>query len=213
MQTPVKNQLDTDWCAFYAVSAMFESVIKSHFNVEIDVSERWEWHRAKIIKNQRPEVQFGDTVQIAENLVSDLYVMTEDQRRIDFRHLKTELLNNYWSSKTWSERIIEQLKEKRSVVLTIQVAVPYVDEKSGYLSYNLEIDTECKLGKIACGGHAILITGYDTEKKLFFFKNSWGENWGERGYGSISFDHVNYYSGQPVVLYFMKYITPWANLN
>lgn len=32
------------------------------------------------------------------------------------------------------------------------------------------------------GGHAVLMVGYDERKKWFIIQNSWGENWGKRGY-------------------------------
>jgi C1A family cysteine protease len=40
------------------------------------------------------------------------------------------------------------------------------------------------------GGHCILLTGYDDEKKLFELENSWSTSWGEEGYGSIPYDYV-----------------------
>lgn len=38
------------------------------------------------------------------------------------------------------------------------------------------------------GAHALACVGYDDEKKLLKFKNSWGKSWGENGYGYISYD-------------------------
>lgn len=32
------------------------------------------------------------------------------------------------------------------------------------------------------GGHAVLAVGYDDEKKCLIVRNSWGEEWGEKGY-------------------------------
>ena len=40
------------------------------------------------------------------------------------------------------------------------------------------------------GGHAIVIVGYDEEKRLFTFRNSWGEDWGDKGYGYLPYDYV-----------------------
>ena len=37
------------------------------------------------------------------------------------------------------------------------------------------------------GGHAVCITGYD--ENGFLIKNSWGEEWGDKGYGWISFNY------------------------
>ena len=40
------------------------------------------------------------------------------------------------------------------------------------------------------GGHAIILIGYDEEKRLFTFRNSWGEDWGDKGYGYLPFEYV-----------------------
>lgn len=37
------------------------------------------------------------------------------------------------------------------------------------------------------GGHAMVLVGYDDDVKAFKIFNSWGENWGERGFGWISY--------------------------
>lgn len=38
------------------------------------------------------------------------------------------------------------------------------------------------------GGHAIMIVGYN--EKGFIFRNSWGDSWGDRGYGYLPFEYL-----------------------
>lgn len=46
------------------------------------------------------------------------------------------------------------------------------------------------------GGHAVVAVGYDDEIKIgsstgaFIIRNSWGEEWGEKGYGYLPYDYV-----------------------
>ncbi len=40
------------------------------------------------------------------------------------------------------------------------------------------------------GGHAVCLVGYSDKTQMFKFKNSWGPNWGENGYGYISYDYA-----------------------
>lgn len=54
-----------------------------------------------------------------------------------------------------------------------------------------KLKNECQNKLVKCGAHVVLITGYDLDKKIFTFKNSWGEGWGDKGYGFISFEYMN----------------------
>ena len=40
------------------------------------------------------------------------------------------------------------------------------------------------------GGHAVLAVGYDDNKKKFLVMNSWGDQWGEKGFFEIDYDYV-----------------------
>ena len=40
------------------------------------------------------------------------------------------------------------------------------------------------------GGHAILAVGYDDRQRRFTIRNSWGSNWGLKGYFTIPYDYV-----------------------
>jgi Papain family cysteine protease len=43
------------------------------------------------------------------------------------------------------------------------------------------------------GGHAIVIVGYDDEKRRFKFVNSWGRTWGEEGFGYLPYEYFTKY--------------------
>lgn len=40
------------------------------------------------------------------------------------------------------------------------------------------------------GGHDVVICGFDVARALFMFRNSWGPEWGDGGYGYIPFDYA-----------------------
>jgi C1A family cysteine protease len=40
------------------------------------------------------------------------------------------------------------------------------------------------------GGHCVLVTGYNDKDKRFEFQNSWGKTWGQRGFGTLSYDYL-----------------------
>jgi hypothetical protein len=47
-------------------------------------------------------------------------------------------------------------------------------------------------GKVV-GGHAVCIVGYDDVTQLLKFRNSWGRNWGQDGYGYLPYVSVGQY--------------------
>jgi C1A family cysteine protease len=40
------------------------------------------------------------------------------------------------------------------------------------------------------GGHAVLFVGYNDATKLLKFENSWGTNWGDKGFGYLPYKYV-----------------------
>jgi C1A family cysteine protease len=40
------------------------------------------------------------------------------------------------------------------------------------------------------GGHAVIVVGYDDNKKRFKFKNSWGKAWGAKGFAYFSYQYA-----------------------
>lgn len=59
-------------------------------------------------------------------------------------------------------------------------------EGTGRIS--LPADMEPRLG-----GHAICIVGYNDAEGYFVFKNSWGTDWGDRGYGYLPYEYAKNY--------------------
>jgi C1A family cysteine protease len=59
------------------------------------------------------------------------------------------------------------------------------------LSFDLWVKGSPSPGEQAMGATAICIVGYDDDKKLIKFKNSWGTKWGDKGYGYLSYNYVD----------------------
>ncbi len=63
------------------------------------------------------------------------------------------------------------------------------EAKGGMIPFPEKTDT-------VLGGHAVVAVGYDDNLKIgkstgaFIIRNSWGEEWGERGYGYLPYDYV-----------------------
>lgn len=235
-QTPVKDQGDRNTCAYFAVTALVESFIKTRYNLEYDVSEEFQIYYGKTHYNEYSDKEFGSTYEIALNIRNQGFVMLEqeipyrpsaffndgscvgfdpfdnlaprhcfaqgpyewrDQRRLRIDGLEVNWITGLWSfGKTRSQLIMDELRRGHPVVLTLKV-YPETWEQE-LVVYTEEIDQLCQQGVYECAGHAIVLTGFDAEKGEFFFKNSWGEDWGDQGYGRASFDYIDNFSDMPI---------------
>lgn len=45
-------------------------------------------------------------------------------------------------------------------------------------------------GERLLGGHAVMVVGYDEDKQWFIVRNSWGVNWGDKGYFYMPFAYL-----------------------
>jgi C1A family cysteine protease len=95
------------------------------------------------------------------------------------------------------QRIVTPTANKTSNMFAcLASGYPFVTGISVYESF--ESEQTAQTGQIPMpaqseqllGGHAILIVGYDTTTNLFMFQNSWGTDWGDKGFGYIPFDYL-----------------------
>lgn len=79
------------------------------------------------------------------------------------------------------------------MMLCLAAGFPFVFGISVYSSFMDATDGVIPLpspSETLEGGHALLCVGYDVNAKVFRFRNSWGEGWGDRGYGTIPFVYL-----------------------
>jgi len=85
--------------------------------------------------------------------------------------------------------IKQTLAQSLPVVFGFQVYESIRDANDGKIPYPAR-------GEKQIGGHAVLCVGYDDALKIgastgaFLIRNSWGEAWGEKGYGWLPYDYL-----------------------
>jgi C1A family cysteine protease len=78
----------------------------------------------------------------------------------------------------------------------LALGYPFVFGFSVYTDF--ENDTVAKIGELnmpgpkekLLGGHAVIAVGYDVKSQRFIVRNSWGDNWGIKGYFTMPYAHL-----------------------
>jgi hypothetical protein len=97
-----------------------------------------------------------------------------------------------------SLRSIRDVQESLAAGFAVTISVPVNQNgwngDGGVVTHSQELEDQCKVEPDLCGGHTVLLTGYNEKEQVFYFKNSWGTGWGLNGYGRMPYDFVKNWS-------------------
>lgn len=113
----------------------------------------------------------------------DLVAFTSlrDKRRFFYNASKYRIFNYYQLTSNETRRT--HLAHIGPFVATVPIDAGWLSTGTDGLIPDEETGAEY-------GGHAILVVGYDDQKQLFKFKNSWGKAWGKKGFGYFSYKYA-----------------------
>jgi len=213
--TPIKNQGELGACTAFAGCAQLEYYVKRKTSKDVDLSELflyletrrnlgWELEDtgAYLRTTMKTMTSIGTCLEkhwpynenkFSENPPAFVYPRADDYKADTYFKLDKKQYSK--------EQVLSRIKS------TINRNMPLI---FGFACYNSSLDQSTKDGKIpypaicdeSVGGHAVLMVGYDdamiikniqdnsTTKGAFVIRNSWGEDWGNKGTGYIPYDYL-----------------------
>ena len=206
--SPVKDQGQLGSCVGFAVTAMKECQERKEHLEEIakgkrgrpkiyDYSEAWIYWNAKQIDPWGVEDE-GTSIRYAMKVLQKIGVPTEK----GWPYKDVNDVNAIGEPAKWANLVarwaliesyyrIDTLNGLKLALIDgpVPIGVPCFYEiffvaNDGVVPYPSNPDE-------IYGGHAICAVGFDNNKQLIKFKNSWGTGWGEKGYGYLPYKYVS----------------------
>jgi len=208
--SPMENQGSIGSCTANAAAGLVEFMEKQAYGKYTDGSRRflykvtrnllkWKGDTGAYLRSTLgalvqlgipPEEYFPyNEAQFDEEPSSFVYSLARNYQALKYYRLDTPNMN--------TGDLLTQIKSH------LQSKIPSI---FGFTCYSsLDSDFTTKTGYIqfpernerVTGGHAVMCVGYDNSislkgltKGAFIIRNSWGQSWGEKGFGYLPFDYV-----------------------
>lgn len=189
----VRDQGNKGACVGFAFSAIKEYQEKIDVESNLIMSPDW-------IYLQRPEDISGMEPRDALKILIDSGDCLEDSLPYDqtkdwgiAEDIKAELKEEAYNfralayTRIWSLIELKQyLYEKGPCYISVPVYDSFFDTGKNGIVPDPDISKE-----FLNGYHALCVVGYDDSANKIKFKNSWTEDWGNGGYGYLSYDFIN----------------------
>ncbi|HLO11342.1 MAG TPA: C1 family peptidase [Pseudoneobacillus sp.] len=112
---------------------------------------------------------------------------TETPSEVAYKDAATHKAAHYHAVKGLTE--IKQIIAFQE--LPVLIGMDVFDSFESEYTARTGIVTIPKAGEQFLGGHAVLIVGYDDNRQCLIVRNSWGSNWGDRGYFYLPYEFYN----------------------
>ncbi len=201
----VKDQGMLGSCVGFATASLKEWKEKTEHQKEVlagkkdhregkkyDYSEQWIYWNCKKI-DQWPG-EDGTSIRCAMKVLNKIGVPTENawpysDSPVDIGEPKNwanlvarwAISGSYWRIENLIE--LKSALQDAPVILGVLVFQEW-GSRSGYIGYPSNPDA-------ILGGHAICAVGYNDDKGVVKFKNSWSKEWGDNGYGYLTYRYID----------------------
>lgn len=196
----VRNQGPLGSCTAFALTGIVEYMLKKSGKPYHDLSElflfyytRYQERKRKGLSSLPPEKDGGSyfdaIAALSEYGICEETLWPYEVGKVDFNP-SPEAVANAAKIKVVKAKNVKRnvadiksaLAEGYPVAVSVRLFESFTDERHGFVV--LPSDDEIAEGKVKSGhdGHAMVICGYRDDQNIFIVRNSWGKEFGDRGY-------------------------------
>jgi len=191
---PIRHQLTSQACTGFAVASVVEYFLNKDYNLNREVSPLYIWYFGKKLHGWETENKgvwlrytlkalFNDGFAYEYNLPFDRHYL-DDKLIYHFnkiiKDVSTFFLDKFQYEIMPSTKIIDALSMGIPVWLGLNLNSSFFGNRSGIITN----------GKPLNLFHAMVVVGYDLEKRVYILRNSWGTSWGDYGYCYVPFEYL-----------------------
>ncbi len=198
--SPVEQQGETNSCAANATAGAYEYLVKRHLGDDAyDVSRLFIYYNARAVDDPDNIQDEGSVLQSVIDSLKEHGACSEETWAFD-----PEMVNEEPSEEAYEEArqfLIEDtelvptdlnawktaLAEGHPIIFGVKLFGSFDKQKRPGLVPN---PTPTEAGRESHGGHAMLCVGYSDPDQVFIVRNSWGPDWGDKGYCYVPYRYL-----------------------
>lgn len=195
-QSPIRDQGEEGSCVGHAVGGCFDYLdrIDDTPKEYVSCSPRDVYYKARLERGDENS-DSGAEIRLAIKAVARDGVCPDacwPYRQGEWKKKPTNLAKR--TSHSFKLSSYERLDSVNSILIAIASHYAVVGGFTCYTNmFTPEVDRTGDVpmpGGSEDGGHAVQFVGYNLPKERLIFKNSWSDQWGNKGYGSLPFEFV-----------------------
>ena len=194
------NQGETNSCTAQSICALYY-----YLNKGIDTSRLFQYYNERLLMNIVSQ-DVGVSLRDSMNALFTYGICAEDLWPFDIPNLTIKPTEACYTSaslgsiqsaskfNTTNPSFVTQIKNALSLGLGVMIGIvvyPSMESEATAVTGIIPMPNEATEQPI--GGHALPLEGYSDKYSGFFFRNSWGSDWGQRGNGVIPYAYLEKY--------------------